>query len=84
MINNKSKNIRHKSKNKYVCTEVGNKNKRKNSHRGKIGHFSSANLFRLLFWTAISVGVIVYLVFLYNTFVKPYSYRWNAAYRNFI
>ena len=84
MIKNKGKNNRLKSKNRSVCTELGNKNKRKNSHRGKIGHFSSANLFRLLFWTAISVGVIVYLVFLYNTFVKPYSNRWNAVYRTFI
>lgn len=84
MIKNKGKNNRLKSKNRSVCTELGNKNKRKNSHRVKIGHFSSANLFRLLFWTAISVGVIVYLVFLYNTFVKPYSNRWNAVYRTFI
>ena len=77
MIKNKGKNNRLKSKNRSVCTELGNKNKRKNSHRGKIGHLSSANLFRLLFWTDISVGVIVYIVFLYNTFVKPYSNKCN-------
>lgn len=36
-----------------------------------------------LIWTLIAIAAVLYVIFLFNTLVKPYSLRWNAVYREF-
>ncbi len=51
----------------------------KRSRRRK-GHNPFRRLPSRLFWTLLAVIVVVYIFFLYKTFVGPFSFRWKALY----
>lgn len=54
-------------------------NKRKNSRRRK-GRSPLRRLPTRLLWMLLAIVAIVYVFFLYKTFVGPYSFRWKALY----